>query len=126
MVFRLKLYESLLNSFLHQIELPCNLLIVTTCEYFIQFLHSLVISFYVLSLRLDFVVKFEGGCNYVFSLDNKVIKVLLLIGECGTCRALTFIETFLYHFQALQIDELAELLIAKRRVVFEECRLLLI
>ena len=119
MILCLQFYKSLLYGLLHKTEFAGDLLIVTSCEYFVQLLHCLVICVNMLSLRLYFVVKFECGRNYVLSLDYKVVEVLLLICKCGACRTFGFIETFLYHLQTLQIDKLTELLITKRGIVFK-------
>lgn len=108
-----------MNSLLHQIEFTCNLLIVASCKYFVKLLHGLVKRIYVLSLGLNFVVEFKGSCDYVFGLDDKIVKVLLLISQCRTSRTLCFIESFLDHLQTLNVYQLAKLLITKRCVFFK-------
>lgn len=74
-------------------------------------MHSLVVSINMLSLGLDFAVKFERSRDYVLGLNDKVVKVLLLTGQSGTCGTFRLLETFLYHLQGLQIYQLAKLLI---------------
>jgi len=93
----------------HQTELPGNLLIVASSKHFIEFLHSLVVRVNVLSLRVDLIVEFVGSSDDVFSLDYKIVKVLLLVRESGASGILRFVEPFLYLFKTLQIDQLAEL-----------------
>lgn len=104
LVLRLQLDESLLDCFVHQAEFSGNLLVVTSGKNFVEFLHGLVVSFNVLSLRLNFGVKLKSSGYYVLGLNDKVIKVLLLTGQCGTGGALRFFEAFLNRLQSLQVD----------------------
>lgn len=70
MVLFLQLNESLLDCFVHEIEFSRNLLVVASSEHFIKLLHRLIVSFNVLSLRLNFGIEFKSSGYDVLGLHN--------------------------------------------------------